>query len=76
MSHPETLVVRRAYAGHLAEDSTGVLPADRMPTETCFKISTTYHKCKEIYLHPISSFGENLDNKFLVLRPPSPHDLF
>ena len=56
MSHPETLVIRRGYAGHSVEDSTGVLPADRMPTETCFKISTTYHKCEAIHLHSISSF--------------------
>jgi hypothetical protein len=76
MSHPETLVIHRAYAGHSAEDKTGGLPVDRMPTETCFKISTTYHKCKAIHLHTISSFGERLNNKFLVLRPPSPHDLF
>ncbi len=34
------------------------------------------HKCKAIHLHPISSFGERLNDKFLVLRPPSPHNLF
>ena len=76
MSHPETLVIRPAYAGHLAEDSTGALPADRMPTETCYKGLNTYHSCQAIHLHSISSFGERLNNKFLVLRPPSPHDLF
>ena len=76
MSHPETLVIRRGYAGHSVEDSTGALPADRMPTETCFKVSTTSHICKAVHLHPISSFGERLNNKFLVFHPPSPHDLF
>ena len=76
MSRPVTLVIRRGYVGNSMEDSSVGLQADRMPTETCFKIFSTYHKCKGIHLHSIRSFGKRLNDEFLVLHPPSPHDLF
>jgi hypothetical protein len=76
MSHPETLVIHRGYAGHLVEDSVGGFLADRTPTGTFFENFNSECKGKAIHLHPIGPFGERLNNEFLVLRPPSPHDLF
>ena len=75
MSHPKTPVIHRVYVGRLVEDSAGGFPADRTPTETCFKVSTIITIVKQFDLHSISSFGKRLNDKFLVLWPPSPHDL-
>ena len=65
------------YAGHLAESSDGGIPADRTPTETCFKFLNKYHECElgSAYI-PSALFRECLNYKFLVLFPPSAHNLF
>ena len=76
MFHPETLVIRRGYAGHLVEDNVGEFLADRTPTGTFFENFNDDCKGKGIHLHPIGPFGERLNNNFLVLPLPSPHDLF
>ena len=75
MSCPETLVIRRGYAGHLVEDTAGGFPVDRTPTETCLRRFNKYHGCKVNHLHAICSIGERLNHKFFVLQLPSPHDL-
>ena len=59
MSHPETLVIHRGYAGHSVEDSTGGLPADRTPIETCFKVSTRITSVKQFTYIP-SALSESV----------------
>ena len=76
MSCPETLVIRRGYAGHLVEDTVGGSPVGRKPTETCLRRFNKYHRCKAIHSHAIRSFGERLNNKLFVLHLPSSYDVF
>ena len=75
MSRPETLAIRPRCDGRLVEDSNEAFPADRTPNDTCSHYSTEITAVDQFNLHSVRSFRERLDHKFLVLLPPSLHDL-
>ena len=69
-----TPVIRPGYDEHLVEGSAEGFPADRTPTDTFLKMSTSVTSVKQFNLHAIGSFRECPNHKLLVLCLPSLHD--